>query len=341
MKYEIAQNELRRRPRTWLVTGAAGFIGSHLVEKLLMLDQRVVALDNLSTGRRANIAQIQPSVSAEQWKCLYFIEGDICCLNDCRQACTNVDYVLHQASLGSIPRSIADPLLIHNNNVNGFINLVIAARDLNVKRFVYASSSAVYGDSLMLPKMETNVGKPLSPYAATKLIDEIYAGVFNRCYGLPIIGLRYFNVFGPRQDPSGTYAAVIPKWIAAILEAKEVIIYGDGETSRDFCYIANVVQANLLAAVMDSQGPTDYAYNISVGERTSLNELHYLIQTELKARIPTLQIASPRYQEFRIGDARHSQANIDNAKATLGYLPSHTIIQGLRETIDWYIRNRI
>ena len=327
--YPEIQVALPATPRRWLITGAAGFIGSHLVETLLRLDQAVVALDNFATGHRQNLEQVRDLVSATQWARCTFIEGDITQLDTCRRACAGADYVLHQAALGSVPRSVADPVTSHDSNVSGFLNLLLAARDAQVKRLVYASSSAVYGDDPDLPKVEDKVGNVLSPYAATKKFNEIYADVFARTYGFQTIGLRYFNVFGPRQDPDGAYAAVIPKWVAAILKREPVTILGDGETSRDFCYIANVVQANLLAATTTRADALNQVYNVAVGDRTTLNDLYRAIHNGLHRRNPSLPEQKPTYGDFRVGDVRHSLANVDKARSLLGYDPSHTMSQGL------------
>jgi UDP-N-acetylglucosamine 4-epimerase len=337
--YHELRASLRSSPETWLVTGAAGFIGSHLVENLLGLDQHVVGLDNLSTGYRHNLDDVRSKVTAEQWTRFRFQEGDITRLDDCHLACVGVQRVLHQAGLGSVPRSLADPLRSHASNVDGFINMLVAARDAKVSRFVYASSSSVYGDHPVLPKVEANIGRPLSPYAATKLINEIYAGVFHRSYGLPVIGLRYFNVFGPRQDPNGAYAAVIPKWFAAAAKGEPIVINGDGETSRDFCYIANVVQANLLAATTINPKAIGFVYNVAAGRRTTLNELF----AKIRARVGQVRTSATgfeaQYQSERAGDVRHSLADVSAAKTRLGYAPTHNIDQGLSEAAAWYLKN--
>lgn len=325
--------------KRWLVTGVAGFIGSNLLEALLKAGQSVTGLDNFSTGHHRNLDQVQKAVSPEQWQCFRFIEGDTCDPATCDTACAGADYVLHQAALGSVPRSLENPVASHASNVTGFLNLLVAARDAGVKRFVFASSSAVYGDYSGLPKTEDKTGRCLSPYAATKVANEIYASVFARCYGLGCIGLRYFNVFGPRQDPNGPYAAVIPKWIAAMLGKDPVNINGDGETSRDFCYVVNVVQANLLAAVTQNPNAIDQVYNVAVGERTTLNQLFELIRQRLLLRFPHLAIFKPMYQNFRPGDVLHSHADISKASRLLGYLPSHRIDAGLDEALEWYIDN--
>jgi UDP-N-acetylglucosamine 4-epimerase len=335
-RYEELQVELRATPRTWLVTGVAGFIGSNLLETLLELGQRVVGLENLATGKRENLEAVRALLPKEAWARFRFIKGDLADLSKCRRACDGVDYVLHQAALGSVPRSLADPLSSHHSNVSGFLNLLVAARDAGVRRFVYASSSSVYGDHPGLPKVEDKIGRALSPYAATKLMDEIYADVFGRVFGLGCIGLRYFNVFGPRQDPDGAYAAVIPKWIAALLRQEPVHINGDGETSRDFCFVANAVQANLLAATASNAQAVNQVYNVGVGEQTTLNQLFHSIQRLLRRREPWLPQQQPLYQEFRSGDVRHSLANIDKAGQLLGYAPTHRIEDGLELALDWY-----
>lgn len=337
--FDKIQSEIAQRPVKWLVTGVAGFIGSNLLKSLLQLNQHVVGLDSFATGFRHNIDQVRTSVTLTQWNGFKFIEGDIRDLNVCRLATTGVDYVLHQAALGSVPRSIEDPIRTNQANIDGFLNMLVAARDASVKRFVYAASSSTYGDHPALPKMEDRIGKPLSPYAVTKYVNELYADVFYRTYGFATIGLRYFNIFGPHQTPEGAYAAVIPKWIAAMMKGDTVYINGDGETSRDFCYVANAVQANLLAATTESQAATDQVYNVAVGERTSLIDLHRLIKLELQRLLPDLEIAPPQYQDFRAGDVRHSLADISKAASLLGYAPSHTIAQGMREAMAWYVRH--
>jgi UDP-N-acetylglucosamine 4-epimerase len=333
------QNQLRDAPQTWLVTGVAGFIGSNLLEALLRLDQRVVGLDNFSTGYKRNLSQVQQLVSAAQWARFRMVEGDISDPAVCQAACKGVDFVLHEAALGSVPASMADPVKAHQGNVTGFLNMLIAARDSKARRLVYASSSAVYGDDPELPKIEEKIGHPLSPYAATKFIDEVYADVFARAYGFPSIGLRYFNVFGPRQDPEGAYAAVIPKWIAALLKREPVYINGDGETTRDFCYIQNVVQANLLAATTTNPQESEHVYNIALGQRTTLNALFDMLQTALRRTDSGLPAQKPIYRDFRAGDVRHSVADIRKAREFLGYMPTHQIDQGLALAMDWYRQN--
>ena len=328
---------LPSQPKTWLITGVAGFIGSNLLEQLLKHDQNVVGLDNFATGHRHNLAQVQAAVSPQQWASFKFIEGDIRVLDDCRAACAGVDYILHQAALGSVPRSLEDPITTNGTNIDGFLNMLVAARDANVTRFVYAASSSTYGDHPGLPKMEDVIGKPLSPYAVTKLVNEQYADVFARAYGFKTIGLRYFNIFGAHQDPDGAYAAVVPKWTSAMIHNQPVFINGDGETSRDFCYIANTVQANLLAATAQHPDAANQVYNVAVGDRTTLNDLFEAIRVALEPRFPHLNGFKPTYRDFRAGDVRHSLADISKARTLLGYEPSHRIQQGLVEAMDWYV----
>jgi UDP-N-acetylglucosamine 4-epimerase len=337
--YQDLQPRLKAAPKTWLVTGVAGFIGSNLLETLLRLDQHVVGLDNFATGKRHNLEEVRDLVSTEQWKRFRLAEGSITDLAACRRACLGVNFVLHQAALGSVPRSIEDPIATHESNVTGFLNMLLAARDGGAGRFVYASSSAVYGDSPELPKAEARTGRPLSPYAATKAMNETYAGVFAECYQTPSIGLRYFNVFGPRQDPDGAYAAVIPKWIAALIKREPAYINGDGESSRDFCFIENIVQANLLAATTENPDAVNRAYNIALGERTTLNELFQLLQSSLRHADPALPEQKPVYRDFRAGDIQHSLADITAAQHLLGYAPTHRIREGLDLAMDWYCRN--
>jgi UDP-N-acetylglucosamine 4-epimerase len=315
----------------------AGFIGSNLLESLLRLDQQVTGLDNFSTGHAHNLDSVSKNVTAEQWNRFQMITGDIRELDRCREACTDIDYVLHQAALGSVPRSIEDPLRTNDSNINGFINMLVCARDAGVRRFVYAASSSTYGDHPGLPKVEDVIGRPLSPYAVTKYVNELYADVFARCYGFRTIGLRYFNVFGPRQDPEGAYAAVIPRWVAAMISNRTVYINGDGETSRDFCYIDNAVQANLRAALAEDDEALNQVYNVAVGERTTLNELFELIRSGLVADFPHLADYKPVYREFRPGDVRHSLADISKAERLLRYRPSHDIVDGVRCTLRWYV----
>ncbi len=337
--YENLRTGLGARRERWLVTGAAGFIGSHLLQELLEAGQIVVGLDNFATGKKANLAEVKANVTAEQWGRHTFLEGDITRLDDCRRACEGVAYVLHQAALGSVPRSIEDPRSSHEANLTGFLNMLIAARDCKVKRFVYASSSAVYGDHPELPKKEERIGRPLSPYALTKYANELYAHVFARCYGLEAIGLRYFNVFGPRQDPEGPYAAVIPKWIAALIQGQPVYVNGDGETSRDFCYVANAVQANLLAATTANAQAINRVYNVALNERTTLNQLFALLREHLAAYFPAVRERQPVYRDFRSGDVRHSQADISPAEQLLGYKPTHNLGRGLGAAMGWYKKN--
>ena len=382
--YNALQTRLTQAPRTWLVTGVAGFIGSNLLETLLKLDQRVVGLDNFATGHQRNLDEVQTFVSPKQWSNFSFINGDIRDLEDCQKAMVwnkpvpallafaagegrgerspassvvddpgglTVDYVLHQAALGSVPRSLADPIATNATNITGFLNLLTAARDAKVKSFTYAASSSTYGDHPGLPKVEEIIGKPLSPYAVTKYVNELYADVFARCYGFNTIGLRYFNVFGPRQDPNGAYAAVIPKWTAALLQGDTVQINGDGETSRDFCFIANAVQANLLAATASdaaslsvplpvgqnegTSSPLNQVYNVAVGDRTTLNDLFGLLRSNLAAHGISANV-QPAHRDFRAGDVRHSQADIGKARRLLGYVPTHRLAAGIAEAMPWY-----
>ena len=386
-RYQQLQAELRANPRTWLITGVAGFIGSNLLETLLKLNQRVIGLDNFATGYRHNLDEARSDAGLPpDTPNFQFIEGDIRNLDDCRRAmyftplpqgddCTDaggsatqeakaerlggrapnphaptaepkgasipVDYVLHQAALGSVPRSIEDPITTNQNNIDGFLNMLVAARDAKVQRFVYAASSSTYGDHPDLPKVEDKIGKPLSPYAVTKLVNELYADVFAKTYGFKTIGLRYFNIFGKRQDPNGAYAAVIPKWIAAMIKNEPVFINGDGQTSRDFCYIDNAVQANLLAATSEHPEAAAQAYNVAVGDRTSLNELYQRIKTQLAEYQPQVRDVNPTYRDFRAGDVRHSLADIGKAQERLGYLPPYRMDEGLRLAMAWYVQNSI
>lgn len=370
--YEGLRARLVTETHTWLVTGVAGFIGSNLLETLLKLNQRVVGLDNFATGHRRNLAEVQTLVTSAQWGNFHFIEGDIRNLEDCKKAMVfspadaaagksvaAVEYVLHEAALGSVPRSLADPITTNEVNISGFLNMLVASRDAGVKSFTYAASSSTYGDHPGLPKVEHTIGKPLSPYAVTKYVNELYADVFARCYGFNTIGLRYFNVFGPRQDPNGAYAAVIPKWIASLMQGEPVYINGDGETSRDFCFIANVVQANLLAATVadlppadglssiplpleegggeGSPSPVNQVYNVAVGDRTTLNELYAQLHSRLLPHYPGLQDAAPVRRDFRAGDVRHSLADIGKAQRLLGYAPTQRIGEGLTLAMPWYM----
>lgn len=336
LPHTLAQN-LQARPRRWLVTGCAGFIGSHLVETLLQMNQSVVGLDNLSTGYRRNLDEVQSLVSARQWQQFQFIESDIRDLVACKEACQSVEVVLHQAALGSVPRSLLDPIATNASNIDGFLNMLVAARDAGVKRFVYAASSSTYGDSPSLPKVEDVIGRPLSPYAVTKRVNEMYAEVFARCYGLASIGLRYFNVFGARQDPDGAYAAVIPCWTRSMLKGEPVLIHGDGETSRDFCYVDNAVQANLLAATTESPDAINQIYNVALDERTTLNQLFELLRDVLAETSPGLSDLYPKHGDFRAGDVRHSQADIGKARRLLGFQPTHRLEDGIRVAMPWYV----
>jgi UDP-N-acetylglucosamine 4-epimerase len=340
-RYEQVKEELKARPRTWLVTGVAGFIGSNLLEHLLRLDQRVIGLDNFATGYRHNLEEVRSFVESHQWERFCFMEGDIRDLDSCKRACVVVDYVLHQAALGSVPRSLADPLASHRANVDGFVNMLVAAREAKVRRVVYAASSSTYGDHPGLPKVEDVIGKPLSPYAVTKYVNELYADVFARSDQMQAIGLRYFNVFGPRQDPHGAYAAVIPRWLDAMLSGAPVYINGDGESSRDFCFVENAVRANLLAATAPLPSPAEHhVLNVAVGERTSLLQLFGYLRAEVARHAPEHAIPDPLHREFRAGDARHSLADISRAHALIGYEPTHDIRQGLRVLADWFVARR-
>jgi UDP-N-acetylglucosamine 4-epimerase len=338
-RFETEKSHLQLHPKTWLITGVAGFIGSNLLEHLLRLDQQIIGLDNFSTGKRSNLDEVRNLVTIDQWQRFTFIEGDIRELATCRLACTGVDYILHEAALGSVPRSIADPIASNDSNVTGFLNMLVAARDEGVKRFVYAASSSTYGDHPGLPKVEEIIGKPLSPYAVTKYVNELYADVFARTYGVETVGLRYFNVFGPRQDPEGAYAAVIPCWIRALIKGEAVHINGNGETSRDFCFVKNVVQMNLLAATAKGHSAINQIYNTAVNARTSLNELFYMLHARLLPHFPHLQDCKPIYRDFRQGDVLHSQADISKAAGLLGYTPSYKIDAGLDASLNWYMAN--
>ncbi|MEW6563197.1 MAG: NAD-dependent epimerase/dehydratase family protein [Pseudomonadota bacterium] len=348
-RYEEICAYLSKNKHTWLVTGVAGFIGSNLLEALLKLNQRVVGLDNFATGFQKNLDEVRGLVSQDQWSNFYFIEGDIRELEHCRKAMTwlrataasldeahPVDYVLHEAALGSVPRSIENPINTNETNISGFLNMLVAARDAKVKRFVYAASSSTYGDHPALPKVEANIGKPLSPYAVTKYVNELYAEVFARTYDFKTIGLRYFNVFGKRQNPNGAYAAVIPKWIASLIKNEPVYINGDGETSRDFCYIDNVVQINLLAATTENSEASNHVYNTAVGDRTTLNQLYENLRVNLSTQHPHLNDAKPIYRDFRSGDVRHSLADISKANSLLGYIPQYRVGEGLKAAMNWY-----
>ena len=344
-RYEELQAELKENQYTWLVTGAAGFIGSNLVEKLLTLNQNVVGLDNFETGYQHNLDQAiedaQTALATDNCQlnadnfCL--IEGDIRNIETCHHACKGVDYVLHQAALGSVPRSIEDPIRTNRTNIDGFLNMLVASREAKVKRFVYAASSSTYGDHPDLPKVEDKIGNPLSPYAVTKQVNELYATVFAKTYNFNTIGLGYFNILGKRQDPDGAYAAVIPKWVSSIIKGEEVFINGDGETSRDFCYIENTVQMNLLAATTQNEAATNQVYNTALNAQTSLNQLYQMIEERLIERVNGLQKKEPSYRDFRAGDVRHSRAEISKAVNLLCYHPSHKIAEGLDEAMDWYV----
>lgn len=338
-KFIEVQQHLREHRSHWLVTGAAGFIGSNLVEALLRLGQKVTGLDNFATGHQHNLDQVRELVGSAAWASFSFIRGDIRDPADCARAVAGADYVLHEAALGSVSRSMEDPIATNDTNVTGFLNMLVAARDAKVRRFVYAASSSTYGDHPALPKVEDEIGNPLSPYAITKYVNELYAEVFGRCYGTQTIGLRYFNVFGPRQDPDGAYAAVIPQWIAALIKNKPLFINGDGETSRDFCYIDNVVQANLLAALADDPEASNQVYNVALNERTSLNQLHAMMCELLAEQFPHVRAHQPQYAPFRAGDVRHSQADISKAIKLLGFAPTHRIGEGMQQAMAWYIRN--
>lgn len=337
-QYQTVCEQLKQSPKIWLVTGVAGFIGSNLLETLLKLDQTVVGLDNFATGHQHNLDEVQSLVSAAQWAKFTFYEGDIRNLEDCQKACAGVDYVLHEAALGSVPRSIADPITTNETNISGFLNMLTAARDAKVSSFTYAASSSTYGDHPALPKVEENIGKPLSPYAVTKYVNELYADVFAKTYGFKAIGLRYFNVFGKRQDPNGAYAAVIPKWTAAMIAGDDVFINGDGETSRDFCFIDNTVQANILAATTVDDAAKNQVYNVAVGDRTTLNDLYRAIQAAL-AENGVNYTKNAVYRDFRAGDVRHSQASIAKIEQALGYAPEFRIDAGIQLAMRWYVKN--
>ncbi|HLS41978.1 MAG TPA: SDR family oxidoreductase [Paenalcaligenes sp.] len=334
--FEQALSQLRAQPTRWLVTGCAGFIGSNLLEVLLSNGQQVVGLDNFATGHQHNLDEVRDTVGPEAWANFQFIEGDIRDLATCQRACEGVHYVLHQAALGSVPRSLNDPLTTNEVNISGALNMMVAARDAHVRGYVYAASSSTYGDHPGLPKVEDRIGKPLSPYAVTKYVNELYADVFKRAYDFNSVGLRYFNVFGRRQDPNGAYAAVIPKWIAAMVAGEAITINGDGETSRDFCYIDNVIQANILAALAEGEA-TAQVYNVAVNARTTLNQLYEYLKLTLQSNGVAYDVA-PVYGDFRAGDVRHSQADVSKAQKLLGYAPLYTIEQGLSQAMPWYLR---
>ena len=338
-KINKIREDLQSNPKKWLITGVAGFIGSNLLEELLSLGQIVIGLDNFSTGKPENLEDVKTEVSADKWENFKFIEGDIRNLQDCLQTCDGVDYVLHQAALGSVPRSIDDPITTNQSNIDGFLNMLVSARDTGVKRFVYAASSSTYGDHPELPKIEDRIGRPLSPYAVTKYVNELYADVFATTYSVKSIGLRYFNIFGKRQDPNGAYAAVIPRWIATLFNGNgnRPIINGDGETSRDFCYIDNATQANLLAATSGNTEAVNKVYNVAFGERTTLNQLFRLIKDALIPYEPRIETIEPKYGPFRKGDVRHSLADISRARILLEYEPEYDVAQGMKEAIKWYL----
>jgi len=338
-RYTQVREDLIANPKRWLVTGVAGFIGSNLAEALLKLGQEVVGLDNFATGHRYNLKHIESSVSIQEWNNFTFIEGDVSNYDRCLTSAKDVDIILHQAALGSVPRSIDNPLKTNHANLTGFLNMLTAAKENNIKRFVYASSSSVYGDSEELPKVEKKTGNLLSPYAVTKYVNELYAGVFQKCYGMETIGLRYFNVFGKRQDPNGAYAAVMPRWIQEILNGESISINGDGETSRDFTYIDNVIQANILAGTTINKDAFGEAFNTAIGGRETLNNLYKAITKGIKAHLPELEMHAPTYKDFRPGDIRHSNANIDKLKTLLGYNPTHSLEEGLNASITWYIND--
>jgi len=335
--YDLALASLGRRSHHWLITGVAGFVGSNLLETLLRAGQQVTGLDNFMTGYRENLEQVRALVPEDAWRRFRFIEGDIRCLASCKDACQGVEFVLHQAALGSVGRSIEDPILTSDINMIGFLNVLVAARDAGVRRLVYAASSATYGDHPELPKVEERIGRPLSPYALTKHVNEVYADMFARCYQTEAIGLRYFNVFGPRQDPDGPYAAVIPQWFSAMINNARLNINGDGDSSRDFCFIDNAVQANLLASLTADPAAVNQVYNVAVNARTSLNELYALMRRMLDERFPHLSNYRPHYTDFRVGDVRHSQADISKAARLLGYQPTHRLEDGLRASLEWYV----
>ena len=336
-EYEQVCQRLLTKPKTWLITGVAGFIGSNLLETLLKLEQTVIGLDNFATGQPQNLEEVECLVTREQWQRFHFIEGDIRNLGSCCQACKGVGYVLHQAALGSVPRSVKDPVMTNTANINGFLNMLVAARDAEVTSFTYAASSSTYGDHPALPKVEAVIGQPLSPYAVTKYVNELYAEVFARNYGFETIGLRYFNIFGQRQDPDGAYAAVIPKWTAAMIADEVIYINGDGETSRDFNFIENAVQANILAATTDNPAAKNQVYNVAVGDKTSLNELFCYLQSALVEHDISYELA-PIYRDFRAGDVRHSQADITKATRLLGYEPRYPIREGIAQAMRWYVK---
>lgn len=336
--YESVQAELQQQPKKWLITGVAGFIGSNLLERLLKLDQQVVGLDNFSTGFKENLESVREAVSVEQWDRFTFFEGDICDYKTCEHVVKDADYVLHQAALGSVPRSINDPLTTNNSNITGFLSILHASKEARVKSFIYAASSSTYGDHPGLPKVEPIIGSPLSPYAVTKYVNELYAAVYAKTYGFNTIGLRYFNVFGPRQNPNGAYAAVIPNWIGKLLKKESIQINGDGTTSRDFCFIENVIQINILAACSE-EGVKDNVFNVALGDRTSLNELKDMIIAAISEN-GVVCCSEVQYMPFRKGDVKHSQADISKAQELLGYRPTHKIEDGIKETVSWFLNRK-
>lgn len=337
-KYLEIKENLLAEPKTWLITGVAGFIGSNILEELLGLNQHVIGADNFSTGFEKNLIEVKKKIPKKQWDRFVFYKGDISKKSFCKLICKDVDYVLHQAALGSVPRSLKDPFKTNNSNITGFLCMLIAARDSHVKNFVYAASSSTYGDHKALPKQENRIGKPLSPYAITKYVNELYAEIFFKSYQFNSIGLRYFNVFGKRQSPNGAYAAVIPKWLSALANNENVYINGDGSTSRDFCYVDNAVQANILAATTKDIDALNQIYNVALGDRTSLKDLHQIIYKEIK-KYKNISNISPKYRDFRDGDVLHSQADISKAKKLLGYRPTHKIRNGIQASISWYLEN--
>jgi len=346
-KYEEIQAHLKSNQYTWLVTGVAGFIGSNLLEKLLFLNQKVIGLDNFETGYQHNIdlaiedarKKLEEDGKKLEISNFQLLTGDIRKLEDCRKACEGVDYVLHQAALGSVPRSIENPIHTNKANIDGYLNMLVAAKDEQVKRFVYAASSSTYGDHPDLPKIEDKIGKPLSPYSVTKVVNELYADVFAKTYGFKTIGLRYFNIFGKRQNPNGAYAAVIPKWVSSIISKEDVFINGDGETSRDFCYIENAIQMNILSALATDDNATAQVYNVALNDRTTLNKLYDMIEDRLIMQVKGLRKIAPIYKDFRPGDVRHSLADISKAQGLLGYAPTHMISEGLDEAMEWFVKN--
>jgi len=339
LKIDDIKSQLILSPKKWLVTGVAGFIGSNLLEELLDLDQTVVGLDNFSTGKKQNLEEVKEKVGDVKWKRFRFLEADIRNLDDCLNACDGINYILHQAALGSVPRSIDDPIRTNQSNIDGFLNILVAAKDSKVTKFVYAASSSTYGDHQELPKIEDRIGRPLSPYAVTKYVNELYADVFSKIYGIETIGLRYFNVFGKRQDPNGAYAAVMPKWFSALIKGQDVYINGDGETSRDFCYIDNCVQANLLSACTSNKNAVNQVYNVAYGARTTLNELYSYIRDRVAGFYPESKNIKPTYRDFRPGDVRHSLADISKAKTLLGYEPQYSVQAGLDTAAKWYMKH--